>query len=592
MGAAIFNRGGTVTITDSTLYANDAYGGGGYVSGTGLGGGLFNLDGAVTITDSTFAGNLVGNGAQPDGGAIYQYQWLGTATLNLTNTILANSTGGSELVNNGGTVSGDHNLVMSSSGVPDGVIVSTADPLLGPLQNNGGRTPTMALLPLSPAIDAGDNSVLGPPLNLTTDQRGLPRPDVPGTNPDIGAFEFQVNAATIATNASQVGNVVGSAVLSDSATLSDGVMVDAGGATITFSLTAPDSTTTSFAPVAVTGDGTYSSPTVTATEVGTYTWHASYSGNSFNNGVTDDGSNESLATIKATPTIVSTSNPTGTVVVGTTAITVSDSAVVSGGYYETGSLVFTLTGPGGFSFSHSDTLNGNNTYAVSTMIPASAGPGTYTWTVTYAGDANNNPNNDQGGSAEQFTLQNVVTSGEAATKGFWANNNGQALLKTYTTSAIGNWLATTCPNLFGNLSGATGSQFGTYYLALKGASGQTNTTMANVMSTALSVWVTTTGLGWNTSATGPTFYGFHQGFGGVGLGSILYNVGSNGASFGVANNTYLTVNQILAYFNGRTVRTGGTLTKLPTWMIYGVNTRLLYGANAVYGGINQTGDIV
>jgi uncharacterized delta-60 repeat protein len=726
-----------------------------------------------------------------------------------------------------------------------------------------------------------------------------------------------VNAAAIATNASQVGKVVGSAVLSDSATLSDGVMVGAGGATITFSLTAPDGTTTAFAPITVTGDGIYPSPTVTATEVGTYTWHASYSGNSFNNGVTDDGSNESLSTIKAspslvttaspgvtldtsgaptisdtivmsgayfptgnvdvalmlgsmtvftdsfaaangpvtenytlpmsgtvtgtytwsvsyagdannnkagdesgtaeqtvvnpanptlvttaspdgivtlgtstmtlsdsadleggynptgritftltynsspvysssvsvsgdgvydsarytlpttgtvtslyvwtanyrgdgnnkpvgdngssptkqvgvkpanpalvttasppvtlgttsdtisdtatlsggyfpsgsinftlmlgsttvyttsapvsgngsysagyplptsgtvtgtytwsasytgdgnnlsandqggaaeqsvvskaTPTIVTTSSATGTVNVGTTAITVSDSAVVSGGYYETGSLLFTLTGPNGFSFTTTDTLNGNNMYTASTTIPASAAAGTYTWTVSYAGDANNNPNHDQGGSAEQFTLQNVATAGEAATKGFWANNNGQALLKSYTTSAIGNWLATTYPNLFGNLSGATGSQVGTYYLTLKGASGQTNTTMANVMSTALSVWVTTTGLGWNTSSTGPTFYGFHQGFSGVGLGSLLYYVGSNGASFGVANNTYLTVNEILAYFNSHTVRTGGTLTKLPTWMIYAGNASLLNRANAVFGGINQTGDIV
>ncbi|MCS7222228.1 MAG: choice-of-anchor Q domain-containing protein [Anaerolineae bacterium] len=56
------------------------------------------------------------------------------------------------------------------------------DPRLGPLQDNGGPTPTHALLPGSPAINAGTN-VGCPP----TDQRGVPRPQ--GPRCDIGAFE-------------------------------------------------------------------------------------------------------------------------------------------------------------------------------------------------------------------------------------------------------------------------------------------------------------------------------------------------------------------------------------------------------------------
>jgi hypothetical protein len=66
------------------------------------------------------------------------------------------------------------------------------NPLLGQLANNGGPTPTCALLPGSPALDAGYS------FGVTNDQRGLPRPvDLPyipnapgGDGSDIGAFEF------------------------------------------------------------------------------------------------------------------------------------------------------------------------------------------------------------------------------------------------------------------------------------------------------------------------------------------------------------------------------------------------------------------
>jgi len=68
------------------------------------------------------------------------------------------------------------------------------NPLLGPLTNNGGPTLTMALLPGSPAIDAGDDGLLSAPYNLTTDQRGLPRKA--GAHVDIGALEFQVPTST------------------------------------------------------------------------------------------------------------------------------------------------------------------------------------------------------------------------------------------------------------------------------------------------------------------------------------------------------------------------------------------------------------
>jgi hypothetical protein len=61
--------------------------------------------------------------------------------------------------------------------------MNNTDPKLGPLADNGGPTLTMALLPGSPAIDAGNTS-----LAPATDQRGVPRPF--SLAADIGAFEF------------------------------------------------------------------------------------------------------------------------------------------------------------------------------------------------------------------------------------------------------------------------------------------------------------------------------------------------------------------------------------------------------------------
>jgi hypothetical protein len=82
------------------------------------------------------------------------------------------------------------------------------DPLLGPLQNNGGPTPTMALGEGSPAIGKGNVDAIDPATDgpITTDQRGYPRA---GTAPDIGAFQTLIRvldqnslAATLAANGS------------------------------------------------------------------------------------------------------------------------------------------------------------------------------------------------------------------------------------------------------------------------------------------------------------------------------------------------------------------------------------------------------
>jgi hypothetical protein len=214
MGGAIFNMGtdsahpssGQVNLVNCTLTANLAQGGNGSNGaggGSGLGGALFNLDGQVSLTNDTLAANHIAGSGGFDGGAVFNLAFGNdidtgkpvTASLVLNNSILATSSGGgNDLVslasngrgNNAATVSGSHNLVMTSSGlIGAGVITLTANPDLGPLQNNGGPTPTMLPMPGSPILAAG-----APSLAPSTDQRGQPRaPDGPT---DLGSVQLSV----------------------------------------------------------------------------------------------------------------------------------------------------------------------------------------------------------------------------------------------------------------------------------------------------------------------------------------------------------------------------------------------------------------
>jgi hypothetical protein len=198
LGGAVFNSGGTLTVTNCTFSGNAAVGGAGGSNagvgraGLGLGGGIFNRNGVLTIVNGTFADNRGDQG----GGGIYN---LGdgidlVGSVMLRNSLLAQTLSGASdfaaAAINGGLVTngGNYNLIQLNGGFAGG-IVSTADPNLGPLADNGGPTPTHMLLNSSPAIDAGDNTGLP-----ATDQRGYPRiADGDGDGSavvDLGAVEI------------------------------------------------------------------------------------------------------------------------------------------------------------------------------------------------------------------------------------------------------------------------------------------------------------------------------------------------------------------------------------------------------------------
>ena len=130
--------------------------------------------------------------------------------------------------------------------------------------------------------------------------------------------------------------------------------------TISLTLTAPNHTTTT-QTVTFNGDGTYNATPVLATQVGTYTWSASYAGNTLNNSAHDNGQYESVTTVKAGPAISTT--PGGAIVLGSGA-KLTDSATLSGGFSETGTLNFTLYNSASASvYTTAVLVSGNGTYA-------------------------------------------------------------------------------------------------------------------------------------------------------------------------------------------------------------------------------------
>jgi hypothetical protein len=179
-----------------------------------------------------------------------------------------------------------------------------------------------------------------------------------------------------------------------------------------------------------------------------------------------------------------------------------------------------------------------------------------------------------------------LTRGETATIGFWHNKNGQALIKSFnggpTSTDLATWLATSFPNLYGpgttatnpyDLTGKTNADVASLFLTFFKAKGMK--TNAQLLAVALAEYATTSSLG----ATAAAKYGFVVTD--TGVGSAGFNVGSSGAAFGVANNTVLTVAQILASANR-----GST-----NGLLYGGDTSLITLANSVLDGINQKGDI-
>jgi hypothetical protein len=239
-GGIYMSNSGTVTLINSTISGNTAITGGGIfifdsgtlnttgstirdnTASTGNGGGIFNgVSGTINATNNTFDGNSAGN----QGGGIYNSATI-TANSNtisnntaltgggvfngfvatFNNNLVATNTAndGPDLAGRaslGQAFTGSYNLVGNATGSEGfdgtsqlGSTKSPINPVLGPLQFNGGPTFTRALLHGSPATDKGNSP------GLITDQRDFIRAhdnlDIAnaagGNGADIGAYEVSL----------------------------------------------------------------------------------------------------------------------------------------------------------------------------------------------------------------------------------------------------------------------------------------------------------------------------------------------------------------------------------------------------------------
>lgn len=189
---------GTTVIIDSTISGNgDRFGNPNPVPNPSIdtvGGGISVFDGSLTLINVTVTDNIdsrSGSSLVASAGGVFVRSGGAAAVLN---SVIAGNTSvnsGRDDVS-GSFLSDGYNLIGDGTGStgfngPEDLVGtggSPIDALLGPLQDNGGPTPTHALSVLSPAIDTADPACQAP----RTDQRGVARPQ--GQACDMGAFEL------------------------------------------------------------------------------------------------------------------------------------------------------------------------------------------------------------------------------------------------------------------------------------------------------------------------------------------------------------------------------------------------------------------
>jgi hypothetical protein len=341
------------------------------------------------------------------------------------------------------------------------------------------------------------------------------------TQPSEQETTVQATPQLTTQGSETASGVVGSAVLSDTATLSGGFMVAAGSPapTLTFNLIGPNGSTVYTETQTVTGTGNYTTAGTgtgsdVATQVGTYYWVVTYSGNTFNNSVTDNGQNESNeqeSVVPATPQLTTQASESGTVV---SSAVISDSATLSGGYMVAAgspapTLTFNLIGPNGSTvYTETQTVTGDATYTTKgtgTGSDVATQVGTYYWVVIYSGNTFNNSVTDNGQTQPSEQETTVQATPQLTTQGSETANG-----------VVGTAVLSDSASLSGGYMVAAGSPAPTLTFSLVAPNGSTVYSETQTVTGTGNYTTTGTGSGsdvatqvgtyyWNVSYSGNTF---------------------------------------------------------------------------------------
>jgi uncharacterized repeat protein (TIGR03803 family) len=530
--------GGAFWLESNTTFINDTISGN---STTGDGGAFFlaSSNATFTLTNDTISNNsaTVAGGGIFNGGAAPAIQ-TPTGSLTLGNTIVAGNSAPTDpdVDDSVAVTSNGHNLIGKIDGSSGwiasdltGTVALPLNALLAPLGSYGGPTQTMALLPGSPAIDAGSNALAldASGKSLTTDQRGIGFARVVNSTVDIGAYEsegFTIKTTGGTSQSATVGSAFATP-LGVQVTSNNTLLTNLAGGTVTF--TAPStgaSATFGANPVTLAANGTGSATaTANSTAGGPYNVTATASGiaTAAQFSLTNTSSSVAPTVTLTAPANGSSTNNNKPTLSGTASTDAADSTTVTVKIYSgsstSGTLVQTLatTESGGIysiapttaladgtytaqaSQSNTSSQTGTssaNTFTVDTVAPI----------VTLTAPANNS---STGTTTPTFSGAAGTASGDSSTitvKIYPGSVVTGSPVQTLTTTASG-----------GSYSVAPSAplELGTYtaVASQSDAAGNTGTSSANTFSTnsatTPAVTLTSPANGSSTNNNKPTFSG-------------------------------------------------------------------------------------
>jgi N-acetylneuraminic acid mutarotase len=343
----------TLSSTPTAIAANNNF-----IFVTALNGDVFKLTPGLVVTSTTLPGQALVDVASDDAG---------------NNIVLATSGG---------------RVIKISSGLIETAHIDVSAPLVALDVNVSGL--------VAAASSNGGVFVVQPGLgSQTSTNTGAILSDISIT--PNGNTIYAVGAApqaspTLTVTPAATTTPVGSS-LTATAMLSGG---NSPTGTITFRLYSPSAPTCSGTPVFlntvnVSGNGTYStSSAFIANALGTWHWTANYSGDASNNPASSACA-AAVTVIRRSPSLSTTANPASAPI----GSTLNAQAQLSNGYQPTGTITFRLYSSSDAAcsstpaFQNAVTVNGNATYSTSSGFTVNA-LGTWHWTATYSGDANNN----------------------------------------------------------------------------------------------------------------------------------------------------------------------------------------------------------